>query len=70
MGRPRDNKCRECRKDLPVEWARDELTAGTDVCLRCASVTLARIRRASPAARVWMQTWFERLRHVLAVPRQ
>jgi len=70
MGRPRDNKCRECRRNLPAEEQRDELTAGTDVCLRCASVKLAEIRRTSRAARAWTLIWLERLRHALELARR
>ena len=64
MGRPRNNRCRECRKPLPTEEARDELTIATDVCQRCAQVTLAGITRTK-AAREWYAAWREKLRTVL-----
>ncbi len=64
MGRPRDNRCRACRRPLPDERARDRLTAGTDVCQRCASVTLAVLYR-SRAARAWLRAWRERLEALL-----
>ena len=70
MGRPRNSRCRVCKRDLPDEMCRDELTIGTDVCLRCAATKLAEVRRTSRAARDWLLTWRERLRHALDLVRQ
>jgi len=64
MGRPRNNRCRECRNPLPAEEARDELTIGTDVCQRCAQVTLAGICKTK-AAREWYAAWRDKLRTVM-----
>jgi len=65
MSRPKDNRCHECRRPLPEEAARDELTIGTDVCLRCASVNLSKTYRSSRAAREWLAAWRDRLNGLL-----
>jgi hypothetical protein len=53
--------CGSCGKDLPAEESRDDLTCGTDVCLRCASIRLNEAYK-SPAGRRWLETWKEKLR--------
>lgn len=64
MGRPKDSCCRQCRRPLPDEAARDELTAGTDVCLRCASVSLNQAYR-SREGKQWLAGWMGRLQGAL-----
>ena len=64
MPRPRDNKCRECRRDLPDEESRGERTQGTDICDRCAEVVMAGLRKR-PDVRAWILEWRERLRRLL-----
>lgn len=65
--RRRNPKCRQCARPLPPDHTRDDLTSGTDVCNRCASVILATTYRTLPAARRWLETWREKLRTTLEV---
>lgn len=56
--------CAQCGRDLPSEAGRDELTSGTDVCIRCASVKLNAAYKTA-AGRKWLETWREKLRTAL-----
>lgn len=67
MPRPRDNRCRVCKNDLPDEGARSERTQGTDICDRCAEVKMAGLIKQR-AVRLWILEWRERLRRLLHNP--
>jgi hypothetical protein len=55
VSRPADGRCRvqRCRRTLPPEETRGDLTSQTDVCTRCARIELQKIERL-PGARRWL----------------
>jgi len=62
MSRPADGLCAspKCRRPLPAEDSREDLTRGTDTCTRCARAELATIYK-SPAASAWLRGWLSRM---------
>ncbi len=64
--RPPRRRCAtpECGRPLPPEHLRDDMTARTDTCTRCARIRLA-IAYQTKEARAWLAGWLARMQDAL-----